>query len=92
MMKTAQMRVFGCACGHEWSVAYGIARPEVCPSCQSRNIHRKAETGGFGGGRGGAGQCRGLRTGLHRQHPESRQHQGQGTGNCARPMEGHDRQ
>lgn len=65
IMVTSEERVFKCAlCGHEWSLAHGIQRPETCPSCAGKNIHRLSPDGGFGGGRGGGGRCRGLRTGL----------------------------
>jgi uncharacterized protein len=60
VMVSTDERVFGCgACKHEWSVAHGIKRPEICPSCQSNNIHRPSPGGGFGGGRQGGGRCRG---------------------------------
>lgn len=67
-MADNQARVFKCAiCGHQWDVAYGTDRPEACPSCSGANIHRVSTDGGFGGGRMGAGRCRGYKTGFHRQ-------------------------
>jgi uncharacterized protein len=61
-------RTFGCAaCGHRWSLPYGVARPAECPSCSSQNLHRLSPGGGFGGGRRGGGRCRGLRTGLEQR-------------------------
>ena len=80
IMVTSNKRVFGCVCGHEWSVEHGVERPANCPSCKSENIHRRSLDGGNGGGQGGAGRCRGLRTGLHRQ--------GKGEGNTNRSMRG----
>jgi len=70
IMVMSNKRVFGCVCGHEWSVEHGIERPAHCPSCNSENIHRRSADGKFGGGQGGAGRCRGLRSGLHRQGKE----------------------
>ncbi|ABL65486.1 DUF134 domain-containing protein [Chlorobium phaeobacteroides] len=68
IMVTSEERVFKCAtCSHKWSVAYGAARPAACPSCGGVNIHRLSSDGSFGGGRHGAGKCRGLRTGLNRE-------------------------
>ena len=65
IMVTSEERVFKCAvCGQEWSLAHGIQRPESCPSCAGKNVHRLSPNGGFGGGRSGGGKCRGLRTGL----------------------------
>ncbi|HHE31195.1 MAG TPA: DUF134 domain-containing protein [Chlorobaculum parvum] len=85
IMVSNEERAFGCAaCGHRWSVPFGTARPEACPSCSSENIHRMSPGGGFGGGRGGGGRCRGLRTGLqqHAGHGQGRgQGKGQGQGN-----------
>lgn len=65
IMVTSNKRVFGCLCGHEWSVDHGIERPAHCPACNSDKIHRRSADGGSGGGQGGAGRCKGLRTGLH---------------------------
>jgi len=79
-MDTSNERVFGCTCGHEWSLPFGVARPEVCPSCGGANLHRKSESGSFGGGRGGNGKCRGLRTGLQREG--NGQGQGAERGQC----------
>jgi len=72
-------RVFRCAsCGHEWSLAHGITRPAVCPSCSGENIHRRSPEGGFGGGRMGGGRCRGFKTGLHREGYGAGQAMGRG--------------
>ncbi len=80
-MNTSEERVFKCAaCGHTWSVAHGIARPSVCPSCQGENIHRLSPAGGFGGGQMGGGRCRNFRSGLNR----SGHGHGQGAGRGGR--------
>lgn len=77
----SEERKFKCAaCGHAWSVAFGVARPVECPACKSEHIHRLTPGGGFGGGRGGGGRCRGLRTGLGRQERGMGQAAGQGRG------------
>ena len=49
-------------CKNEWTLAYGTGRPNECPKCKSRNIHRALQDrgwarGGWGGGRG-RGRCR----------------------------------
>lgn len=49
----AEMRKFKCyECNHVWETAYGMARPEECPKCQSKNIHRAEEDRGYARGRG----------------------------------------
>lgn len=76
IMVSQEEREFGCAaCGHKWSLPFGVARPAECPTCSSQNIHRMSPGGGFGGGRRGGGKCRGFRTGLE-------QHAGNGQGRC----------
>jgi predicted DNA-binding protein (UPF0251 family) len=81
IMVTNEERVFKCAtCSHQWSVAHGAERPVVCPSCGSVNIHRLTSDGSFGGGRNGAGKCRGLRTGLNREGVSQQSGMGQGSG------------
>ncbi len=81
IMVVSEERVFGCAaCGHAWSVAHGLPRPEVCPSCANENIHRRSAGGGFGGGRMGGGRCRGLKAGLNRQGKGQGMGRGQGCG------------
>jgi len=48
-----QMRKFKCSkCGHQWEVAYGLARPCRCPECRDTNIHRAVEDRGGARGRG----------------------------------------
>jgi len=80
-MVTSEERVFKCAtCSHQWSVAHGVERPAVCPSCGSVNIHRLTSDGSFGGGRNGAGKCRGLRTGLNREGTGQGSGEGEGMG------------
>lgn len=45
---THENRKFKCsACGHEWSVFHGIGRPNSCPKCGSRNIHRAPQDRGY---------------------------------------------
>ena len=58
----ASMRKFRCTdCQHSWELAYGIGRPEGCPSCKSGNIRRAEEDRGDarGFGRGQGRCCRG---------------------------------
>lgn len=84
IMVTSEERVFGCAaCGHQWSLAHGLPRPGVCPSCANENIHRRSTGGGFGGGRMGGGRCRGLKTGFDRQVRGQGMGRGQGSGDGA---------
>jgi predicted DNA-binding protein (UPF0251 family) len=54
-----RQRLFSCAdCRHDWSAAFGSARPPECPKCRSRNFQRAPRDGGwvcgdgFGKGRG----------------------------------------
>lgn len=76
IMVSQEERAFGCAaCGHQWSLPFGVARPAECPSCSSPNLHRISPGGGFGGGRRGGGRCRGFRTGLQK-------HEGSGDQCC----------
>lgn len=71
-------REFLCGeCQHRWKVPYGTGRPDACPQCQSRNIHRAPEERGRGrrqGFEGGRGQGRGRgmrrRWGRHGQATE----------------------
>ena len=96
IMVITDERVFRCAgCGHQWSVAHGTARPEACPSCSGENLHRLSPEGGFGGGRMGAGRCRGLQSGLHREGHGAGQGAGRGRrrgrGCCAESRESEDR-
>ncbi|MFH1347948.1 MAG: DUF134 domain-containing protein [Candidatus Margulisiibacteriota bacterium] len=53
-------------CKHEWSLPHGTGRPDVCPKCKSKNIHRAPQDRGcargprgrgWGGGKG-QGRCR----------------------------------
>jgi len=44
----AGMKKFRCyECSHVWETAYGTGKPEECPRCQSRNIHRAEEDRGY---------------------------------------------
>lgn len=53
-----EMRTFRCSdCQHTWQVPFGTGRPQECPSCKSRNLHRAEEERGQGGGR--RRRCRG---------------------------------
>ena len=94
IMVSQEERAFGCAaCGHQWSLPFGVARPAECPTCSSQNIHRMSPGGGFGGGRRGGGRCRGFRTGLDRGpgNGEGRcqgEGQGKGQGNGQGRMRG----
>ena len=46
-------RKFRCYdCGFEWELDYGTGRPEECPKCKSKNIHRHPEDRGPQRGRG----------------------------------------
>jgi predicted DNA-binding protein (UPF0251 family) len=52
-------------CKKEWTSPYGQGRPNECPNCQSKNIHRAEQDRGGGRGRAvgrGRGVCR--RTGV----------------------------
>lgn len=61
-------RTFQCSdCEHRWSLPYGTGRPGVCPSCQSRDIHRVPEERGQGRGRSGKGAGKGGRCMRHGQ-------------------------
>jgi predicted DNA-binding protein (UPF0251 family) len=56
VVEIADMRVFECAdCGHVWGVPFGTGRPEGCPSCQSKSLHRAKEA--QVGPAGGRGRC-----------------------------------
>lgn len=71
-VEMAEYREFKCeGCGHTWQMPFGTGRPENCPDCESRNIHREL-TGnsrgasracrrrrGFGGGKGVHGGSQG---------------------------------
>jgi len=53
-----QERNFKCSdCRHEWSVPFGIGRPQACPSCNSPNVRRSEEDKGYCGGRGRNRAC-----------------------------------
>jgi len=57
-IELAQTRRFKCyGCQHAWELPCGTGRPEGCPHCKSRNIHREGvgRLAGVGRGRG----CRG---------------------------------
>jgi predicted DNA-binding protein (UPF0251 family) len=60
-------RKFQCSdCSHAWTLAYGTGRPDSCPGCQGKNIHRSADERGprWGqGGRGSGGKGRCMRNG-----------------------------
>jgi len=46
-------RKFKCYdCGFEWELDYGTGRPQECPKCKSKNIHRHPEDRGQQRGRG----------------------------------------
>ena len=59
-IEMAEIRKFKCYdCQHAWELPFGTGRPEGCPQCKSRNIHREGvgRLGGVGRGR----CCRGGR-------------------------------
>ncbi len=61
-------RTFRCSdCNHSWPLAYGTGRPDACPSCQSKNIHRAPEERGHGCGAGGKRAGKGRRCMRHGQ-------------------------
>jgi hypothetical protein len=46
-MMVIPKRTFICYnCGKTWQVPYGTGRPQACPACFSRNIHRTPEERG----------------------------------------------
>lgn len=56
--KMAEMRKFRCYdCKHEWDVPYGTGRPQKCPQCESKNIHRSQEDRGCARSGRGRGRC-----------------------------------
>lgn len=59
-IKMAAKRTFTCAdCEHSWDLAFGTGRPQACPKCGSRNIHRSdSGRGNWGQGGGRRGNCR----------------------------------
>lgn len=47
-------RKFQCSdCSHTWALVYGTGKPDGCPGCKSKNIHRAAEERGPKRGQGG---------------------------------------
>ncbi len=51
-MMVVPKRTFVCYdCDKTWQVPYGTGRPQSCPVCSSRNIHRSPEERGPGWGR-----------------------------------------
>lgn len=56
--KMAGMRKFKCYdCNHEWELIYGTGRPQECPQCKSKNIHRAEEDRGYARAGRGRGCC-----------------------------------
>ena len=48
-------------CKNEWALPYGSGRPDECPKCSSKDIHRAEQNRGWARGRGsgrGRGACR----------------------------------
>jgi predicted DNA-binding protein (UPF0251 family) len=42
------VRTFICIeCKHQWQVLFGTGRPQTCPQCESKNIHRSPTDRGF---------------------------------------------
>jgi hypothetical protein len=54
MASDTAVRKFKCYdCQHSWELSYGTGRPDACPSCKGKNIHRGEDPGrGHGKGRG----------------------------------------
>ena len=53
-----RVRRFRCyECGNTWEVACGLPRPEKCPRCKSRNLHRAEEDRGYNRRGGKRGWC-----------------------------------
>ncbi len=48
-------------CNHEWSVPYGMGRPDECPQCSGSNVHLSFEDRGRGRRRGSGRGRGGLR-------------------------------
>ncbi|MFC1560057.1 DUF134 domain-containing protein [Candidatus Margulisiibacteriota bacterium] len=46
-------------CKNEWTLPYGSGRPNECPKCKSKNIHRAAQDRGFAAPAGGQARGRG---------------------------------
>lgn len=44
-MKTRKFVCYDCK--NVWEVPFGVLRPQVCPKCQSSNIHRAEEERGY---------------------------------------------
>lgn len=61
MVDQREQRTFVCsACGHKWQLPFGTGRPEECPACHSKDIHRDpAECGEHGHRHGHGGECAG---------------------------------
>jgi len=54
VVTVTQKRTFQCSdCEHSWEVPFGTGRPEACPKCGSRNLHRSDHNRGFQGARSG---------------------------------------
>lgn len=55
-----EMRQFNCNdCRHEWEIPHGTMRPQHCPQCQSKNIHRaEGDRGCTRAADRGFGRCR----------------------------------
>ena len=51
---SVKMRTFQCSdCQHSWEIPFGAGRPQECPQCKGRNLHRADGDRGMGFGRGG---------------------------------------
>jgi predicted DNA-binding protein (UPF0251 family) len=55
IMTTRRFTCFDCK--HSWEIPHGTARPDLCPQCQSANIHRADEDRGHTRGRGARRGC-----------------------------------
>jgi predicted DNA-binding protein (UPF0251 family) len=56
--KMAGTKKFMCYdCKHEWDTPYGTGRPQKCPECESKNIHRAEEDRGYARAGRGRGRC-----------------------------------
>jgi DNA-binding XRE family transcriptional regulator len=55
VVKMIEKRFHCGGCKHEWSVPYGMGRPDECPECSGSNVHRSIDDRGRGR-RGGSGR------------------------------------
>ena len=52
VVEMPEMRKFQCnQCGHGWDLPFGTGRPPACPSCSSKDFHRRGSDGSDGCGK-----------------------------------------